>query len=81
MRAEDCHKLDQFIRDAPNQPIVIDGQNVEKFSGLGAQLIAAHQSYRSDEHLLTVSNPSAALSNALEILGLAQILNTGRGRT
>jgi hypothetical protein len=44
-------------------------------------LIAAHQSYRSDEHLLTVSNPSAALSNALEILGLAQILNTGRGRT
>ena len=76
MRVEECHALDQFIRENADQAIQLDGQHVEKLGGLAAQLIVAHQVLRGDALTIGVSDPSPALTEALGILGLSDVLGT-----
>lgn len=78
-KIEECYTLDQFIRSAGDRAIVIDGQRVQRFSGLAAQLIAAHQGIRKDTGaVISVIQPSQALIEALQILGLSHLLDLDR---
>lgn len=74
LRVEECHALDQFIRKHGDQPVHLNGQNVEKLGGLAAQLIVAHQSFRDEGSAIKVVNPSAALIDAMAILDLSDAL-------
>jgi anti-anti-sigma regulatory factor len=79
IRVEECHTLDQFIRSAGDRPIILDGQQVKKFGGQAAQLIAAHQNMRRDtETRIAISNPSDALTSALATLGLSHLQDKDR---
>ena len=58
IKVEECHTLDEFIRSAADRAIVLDGHRVRKFSGLAAQLIAAHQGTRHEANVRIVHHPS-----------------------
>lgn len=82
MKVEECHALDQFLRATPDCTIHLNGQNVQKFGGLAAQTVAAHQRFRQqDSHAIHFVSPSEALVNALTLLGLGELLNGDRTHT
>ena len=82
IKIEECHTLDQFIRSAADRAVVLDGQRVKKFSGLAAQLIAAHQSVRQGtDAKVSLILPSQALTDALAALDLTCLLDGDRGAT
>lgn len=79
VKVEECHALDQFIRSRADCAIQLQGHKVQKFGGLAAQLIAAHQQIRHDtENQISLINPSDALSSSLATLGLGHLLGNER---
>ncbi|WP_375254830.1 hypothetical protein [Yoonia sp.] len=79
MRVEECHALDQFLRQNGDQAIRIDGHQVEKIGGLAAQLIVAHQNLRGDAAPISITTPSSALTEAMGILGLSDVFGVNGG--
>lgn len=80
IKVEECHTLDEFIRSAADRAIVLDGHRVRKFSGLAAQLIAAHQGTRHEANVrMSITLPSQALTDALATLDLSHLLHGDRG--
>ena len=75
MRTEDCISLHEFLCENSERTVVLGGAAVERFSGQAAQVIIAHQRFRQTAApAITISDPSAALRNALTLLALNEVL-------
>ncbi|MGJ8623647.1 MAG: hypothetical protein ACSHW1_12810 [Yoonia sp.] len=76
LRMEECTALDTFLRDHADQPVQLDGQQVQKLGGLAAQAIVAHLTIRAEgAATLELCNTSDAMRDAFALLGLSAFLD------
>ena len=71
MRTEDSISLHTFLSAHHDEPVTLDGSQVQKFTGLAAQVIAAHLKWRvGTDNRITLSNESVAVKEAMTQLDL-----------
>lgn len=71
LRTGDSVSLHAFLSEHHAQPVTIDTSRVEKFSGMAAQIIAAHHKWRAGKDTpITLVPGAAAVTEAMLLLDL-----------
>lgn len=75
MKVEDCETLHGFLLAAQSKHIAFGCSEVERLSGLSAQMLAmAAQAWRDQALEVTFSNPSDGFTQSITMLGLRDLL-------